>query len=65
MNFCRYELKNVGGSWVKRVDLDLHLQHLYCCSDMDLYAYDLDGNLLFKFMGYVANAMQDMPYSLS
>ncbi|XP_064632315.1 uncharacterized protein LOC135490771 isoform X2 [Lineus longissimus] len=47
----KYELKNVGGSWVKRVDLDLNLQHLYCCSEMDLYAYDLEGNLLFKFMG--------------
>ncbi|XP_061195425.1 uncharacterized protein LOC133203675 isoform X2 [Saccostrea echinata] len=44
------DLKDVGGSWVKRVDLDFTLQHLYCCSDTDLYAYDLKGQLLFKFL---------------
>ena len=47
--YYRQELKNVGGAWVKRVDLDLKQQHLYCCSDMDLYAYDMEGKLLFKF----------------
>ncbi|XP_053378340.1 uncharacterized protein LOC123529192 isoform X8 [Mercenaria mercenaria] len=42
-------LPNVGGSWVKKVELDHHLQHLYCCSDTDLHVYDLTGKLLFKF----------------
>ena len=49
----RYALPNVGGSWVKRVDLDHYLQHLYCCSDTDLHVYDLSGKLLFKFERYV------------
>lgn len=47
----RSELADVGGHWVKRVELDYHLQHLYCCSDTNLYAYDLQGKLLFKFIG--------------
>ncbi|XP_052781074.1 uncharacterized protein LOC128217749 isoform X5 [Mya arenaria] len=42
-------LPNVGGSWVKKVELDYNLQHLYCCSDTDLHVYDLTGKLLFKF----------------
>ena len=45
----KHELKRVGGSWVKKVELDMHQQHLYCCSDTDLQAYDMDGNILFKF----------------
>ncbi|RUS77658.1 hypothetical protein EGW08_014581 [Elysia chlorotica] len=45
----KYELPSVGGSWVKRVELDHHLEHLYCCSDTDLHVYDLSGKLLFKF----------------
>jgi len=46
---CRTELPNVGGSWVKRVELDQTLQHLYCCSETDLHVYDLTGHQLFKF----------------
>ncbi|XP_071178325.1 uncharacterized protein [Mytilus edulis] len=43
------EWDNVGGSWVKRVDLDQTLKHLYCCSDTDLHVYRLtDGQTLFK-----------------
>ncbi|XP_025106268.1 uncharacterized protein LOC112571485 isoform X5 [Pomacea canaliculata] len=45
----KYELPNVGGSWVKHVDLDYILEHLYCCSDTDLHVYDLQGKELFKF----------------
>ena len=45
----RYELPNVGGSWVKKVELDYNLEHLYCCSDTDLYVYNLEGKQLFKF----------------
>ncbi|XP_012943336.1 uncharacterized protein LOC101848406 [Aplysia californica] len=45
----KYELPNVGGSWVKRVELDHDLEHLYCCSDTDLHVYNLTGKLLFKF----------------
>ncbi|GFR91987.1 WD repeat-containing protein 87 [Elysia marginata] len=45
----KYELPSVGGSWVKRVELDHHLEHLYCCSDTDLHVYDLLGKQLFKF----------------
>ncbi|BFZ08967.1 hypothetical protein BsWGS_12006 [Bradybaena similaris] len=45
----KYELPSVGGGWVKHVELDHQLEHLYCCSDHDLYIYDLEGNLLFKF----------------
>ncbi|KAK7499549.1 hypothetical protein BaRGS_00009201 [Batillaria attramentaria] len=45
----KYELPNVGGSWVKRVELDYNLEHLYCCSDTDLHVYDLQGKQLFKF----------------
>ncbi|KAK3608331.1 hypothetical protein CHS0354_030785 [Potamilus streckersoni] len=47
--FVKYTLPDVGGSWVKRVDLDHQLQHLYCCSDTDLHVYDLNGKLLFRF----------------
>ncbi|CAG5133957.1 unnamed protein product, partial [Candidula unifasciata] len=45
----KHELSSVGGGWVKHVELDHSLEHLYCCSDHDLYVYDLEGNLLFKF----------------
>ena len=37
---------------MKKVELDQHLQHLYCCSDTDLHVYDLAGKLLFKFERY-------------
>ncbi|XP_077995880.1 uncharacterized protein LOC144449242 [Glandiceps talaboti] len=46
--FLKKELTNVGGSWVKKVELDQHLQHLYCCSESDVHCYDMDGKLLFK-----------------
>ncbi|XP_033746435.1 uncharacterized protein LOC117331705 isoform X2 [Pecten maximus] len=42
-------LENVGGSWVKKVELDHHLQHLYFCSDTDLQVYNLQGKRLFKY----------------
>ncbi|XP_021350983.1 uncharacterized protein LOC110448841 isoform X2 [Mizuhopecten yessoensis] len=42
-------LENVGGSWVKKVELDHHLQHLYFCSDTDLHVYNLQGKRLFKY----------------
>ncbi|XP_076448164.1 uncharacterized protein LOC143284909 isoform X2 [Babylonia areolata] len=45
----KYELPNVGGSWVKKVELDYNLEHLYCCSDTDLHVYNLEGKELFKF----------------
>jgi hypothetical protein len=48
-NCGRYELPNVGGSWVKKVELDYNLEHLYCCSDTDLHVYNLDGKELFHF----------------
>ena len=51
----KYELPNVGGSWVRKVELDQHLQHLYCCSDTDLAAYDMDGKKLFSFDRYFDN----------
>ncbi|CAL1535162.1 unnamed protein product [Lymnaea stagnalis] len=45
----KQELPNVGGGWVKRVDLDYNLEHLYCCSDTGLHVYDLDGKEILKF----------------
>ncbi|KAH9503741.1 hypothetical protein Btru_066529 [Bulinus truncatus] len=45
----KYELPNVGGGWVKRVELDYHLEHLYCCSDTGLHVYDLEGKELLKY----------------
>ncbi|KAK2182785.1 hypothetical protein NP493_336g03008 [Ridgeia piscesae] len=44
------ELPSVGGSWVKRVDLDERLQQLYCCSSMDIHAYRMDGSEVFSFL---------------
>ncbi|XP_013379134.1 uncharacterized protein LOC106150715 [Lingula anatina] len=60
----KYELPNVGGSWVKRVELDQHLQHLYCCSDTDLHAYDLQGNLLFQFNNAHSMSITGCAFSL-
>ncbi|CAH1782794.1 unnamed protein product [Owenia fusiformis] len=60
----KYELENVGGSWVKRVELDQYLQHLYCCSDTDLTAYDLQGNQIFKFENAHAMSITGCRYSL-
>ncbi|KAL5018591.1 hypothetical protein ScPMuIL_004313 [Solemya velum] len=60
----KYQLPNVGGSWVKRVELDQNLQHLYCCSDTDLYAYDLQGKLLFKFERAHTMSITGCVYSL-
>ncbi|ESO89998.1 hypothetical protein LOTGIDRAFT_164698 [Lottia gigantea] len=45
----KYELPEVGGSWVKRVELDSELGHLYCCSDTDLNVYNFEGKVLFRF----------------
>uniref|UniRef100_A0A2C9M199 Uncharacterized protein n=1 Tax=Biomphalaria glabrata TaxID=6526 RepID=A0A2C9M199_BIOGL len=45
----KYELPHVGGGWVKRVELDYHLEHLYCCSDTSLHVYDLQGKELLKY----------------
>lgn len=38
----RYTLRNVGGGWVKKVTMNHEKCHLYCCSETDLYAYNLD-----------------------
>ncbi|XP_064607096.1 uncharacterized protein LOC135471707 [Liolophura sinensis] len=59
------ELADVGGSWVKRVELDHHLQHLYCCSDTNLYAYDLQGKLLFKFIKAHSMSITACKYSIA
>ncbi|XP_074644622.1 uncharacterized protein LOC141901337 [Tubulanus polymorphus] len=59
----KYSLKDVGGSWVKKVELDHVLQHLYCCSDTDLYAYDLDGNQLLKISGAHQMSITGCAYS--
>ncbi|XP_048253112.1 uncharacterized protein LOC124133882 isoform X3 [Haliotis rufescens] len=61
----RYELPNLGGSWVKRVDLDYNLDHLYCCSDTDLHAYDMQGKLLFKFSQAHAMTITGCQYSVA
>ncbi|XP_059144785.1 uncharacterized protein LOC131931960 [Physella acuta] len=45
----KYELPNVGGGWVKRVEMDYNLEQLYCCSDTGLHVYDLDGKQLLTF----------------
>jgi hypothetical protein len=52
VHFFRYELNTADGSWVKRVDIEIEQEHVYCCSDTDLYAYDMDGNSLFTFEKY-------------
>lgn len=49
ISHSRCELPHVGGSWVKRAELDHQLEHMYCCSDHDLYVYNLEGHQLFKF----------------
>ncbi|XP_046571416.1 uncharacterized protein LOC124279617 [Haliotis rubra] len=61
----RYELPNVGGSWVKRVDIDYNLDHLYCCSDTDLHAYDMQGKPLFKFSKAHAMSITGCQYSVA
>ncbi|KAH3816567.1 hypothetical protein DPMN_118085, partial [Dreissena polymorpha] len=58
-------LPNVGGSWVKKVELDYNLQHLYCCSDTDLHVYDLTGKLLFKFERAHTMAITGCCFSMS
>ncbi|XP_067931455.1 uncharacterized protein [Watersipora subatra] len=45
----KYTLQNVGGGWVKKVTMDHKLSHLYCCSENDLHAYNLNnGEELFS-----------------
>ncbi|XP_006816324.1 uncharacterized protein LOC102803056, partial [Saccoglossus kowalevskii] len=62
--FLKKELTAVGGSWVKKVELDQHLQHLYCCSETDVFCYDMDGNQLFKLEGAHRTTITGCRYSL-
>ncbi|XP_074609001.1 uncharacterized protein LOC141863385 isoform X2 [Acropora palmata] len=39
---------DMGGSWVKQVELDDVMQRLYCLSERNVVAYDMEGNLLFQ-----------------
>jgi len=51
--FSRYTLGNVGGGWVKKVTMDDNLGHLYCCSETDLHAYNLNtGDEIFSLTRY-------------
>ncbi|KAK6176305.1 hypothetical protein SNE40_014612 [Patella caerulea] len=61
----KYELPDVGGSWVKRIELDHHLEHLYCCSDTDLNVYNLHGKILFKFKKAHKMTITGCRYSMS
>ncbi|XP_041348822.1 uncharacterized protein LOC121368244 isoform X2 [Gigantopelta aegis] len=61
----KYEIPNVGGSWVKRVDLNHHLEHLYCSSDTDLFVYDMQGKLLFTFARAHSMSITGCCYSLA
>ncbi|XP_071815858.1 uncharacterized protein [Apostichopus japonicus] len=46
--FLKKQLDSVGGSWVRKLELNEKMQHLYCCSDTDVSCYDMDGKFLFK-----------------
>ncbi|XP_078595948.1 uncharacterized protein LOC144873010 [Branchiostoma floridae x Branchiostoma japonicum] len=46
----KHEWPNVGGSWARYVQLDLNMQHLYCCTETDLYCYSTEGQLLYKIL---------------
>ncbi|KAJ8047090.1 Transcriptional repressor tup11 [Holothuria leucospilota] len=48
--FLKKELDSVGGSWVRKLELNERMQHLYCCSDTDMLCYDMDGKFLFKIV---------------
>ncbi|XP_070192502.1 uncharacterized protein [Littorina saxatilis] len=61
----RYALPNVGGSWVKKVELDYNLEHLYCCSDTDLHVYNLDGKQLFQFQRAHTMSITGCRYSVA
>ncbi|EDV28980.1 uncharacterized protein TRIADDRAFT_52395 [Trichoplax adhaerens] len=40
---------DVGGSWVKKMQLNHKMQHVYCMSDTDVFVYDcVDGHKIFK-----------------
>ncbi|XP_068691141.1 uncharacterized protein [Montipora foliosa] len=44
----RASYPDMGGSWVKQVELDEAMQRLYCLSERNVVAYDMEGNLLFQ-----------------
>ncbi|CAH1265289.1 WDR87 [Branchiostoma lanceolatum] len=46
----KHEWPNVGGSWARYVQLDLNMQHLYCCTETDLYCYSTEGQQLYKIL---------------
>lgn len=59
----RYTLRNVGGGWVKKVAMDHKLAHLYCCSETDLHAYNLNsGDEIFSIKRYVVRPSQQAAF---
>jgi len=46
----RASYPDMGGSWVKQVELDEPMQRLYCLSERNVVAYDMEGNHLFQIM---------------
>ena len=46
----RRELSGIKGGWIRKVELEQQLQHLYCCSDTDVLCYNMDGKPLFKLL---------------
>ncbi|XP_033113818.1 uncharacterized protein LOC117114300 isoform X2 [Anneissia japonica] len=61
--FFQRELKCVGGSWVKKIELDQHQQYLYCCSDTDVICYDIHGRLVFKLVDAHQSQITGCKYS--
>ncbi|XP_055503915.1 uncharacterized protein LOC129704662 isoform X3 [Leucoraja erinacea] len=46
--FLRADYPDMGGTWVKKVSLDVGSQHVFCCSLQALFCYDTEGKLLLK-----------------
>ncbi|KXJ20060.1 hypothetical protein AC249_AIPGENE17892 [Exaiptasia diaphana] len=55
----------MGGSWVKHVELDVAMQRLYCLSERNVVAYDMMGNELFQVKNAHRGPVTGCVYSIS
>ncbi|XP_022105005.1 uncharacterized protein LOC110986955 isoform X2 [Acanthaster planci] len=61
--FLKRELSGIKGGWIRKVELEQHLQHLYCCSDTDVLCYNTEGKPLFRLVDAHKSQINGCKYS--
>ncbi|XP_038054589.1 uncharacterized protein LOC119726802 isoform X2 [Patiria miniata] len=61
--FLKRELSGIKGGWIRKVELEQQLQHLYCCSDTDVLCYNMDGKPLFRLVDAHKSQINGCKYS--